>query len=1365
MAERYRLSRAGLFNFWLYDEEILEFDHGRLLLRGPNGAGKSVTMQSLLPLVLDGDKRPVRLDPFGSRDRKIEFYLLGDDQSGVQDRIGYLWMEFARGEGSQASHVTVGIGLRATRGRSSVQFWGFAITDGRRVGKDLVLYDETLYLKEGQKYPLDHAKLAEVLGPGGQVVRSQEEYQALVNRLLFGYRDIGAYEDLLNLMIQVRSPKLSKEFKPSTMYETLYSALPPVGEEELASLANMLEDLDEHAAHLEETVQHRTHAERLHRAYDRYNRVVLFQRARAAHEALKAEDEAQDNVRGAEKEFDDLARGLGELEREMCEVKADADRTEAELEALEHSEAMGIQRELDGIQRQVEFLSGEEARAREALREAEQDIERREEGLRQVEDRRAECERRMASRREALERLADAAEFAGHSVYARPEVDAVYPDDVFERWFADVDLHAERLHNAISLGQEELRARERMSDAERAMGEAAKRRDAEEANLRTAESRLEQEVEAQEDAIFRWYQGLSAIPATDDMWREALYALREYPATTYDDVMRSFRKAHEEALLEAVQREHELRAAVEHRAEEKRALEQELAEWRDRRDPEPPRSEARAASRRRRQSAGGVGAPLYMACEFRDGVDPRTQAALERALEAAGLIDAWISPSPPAVEPGEEEVWIAPRPALWGYTLADFLRPTVPEGSGLMAVDIEDALRTIVIGDEAEAGQAAVAPDGRYRIGPLAGHTDEKPQAEWIGYEARRRTKLARIEALEAAIAAAEAEIARLAADIEETRRHRTQLDEEMRAFPPEDPLRRARDDVDRARLRLEEAVLSLRRQTEAYQEARANWRDREEAWLAERSAWARLSRLEDFVEAREQLQRYRDGLHDLRRFHAEYTHLSREAAQLAEDIERDRARADAERRRSVELRQERDRLRMSAEALREQLRALGVIDLYERQRELRARREALRKRREELERRRHAFDEKIGMAKERLEQAQRALQAKEAEAECALEALAREWALGLVDGMAEDLRQPSGRQALSRLAHIVHRELRGPYGSEHEGSARHRLMEELQVVRNVLVDYAIEGTYDEALGRTIVRSVRDRNRPLTPFALWQELVRMEEEQRLYIEERERELYEEIFMRSVGRAIRDKINRAEAWVRQMNRFMSQRDTSNGFALSLEWRPRPAQDEGEMSAERLVALLRKSPELMLPQEMDDMIRHFRTRIDYARQEAESGGSFREWIYQLLDYRQWFEFRLYYRKAGMASRRELTDSQFNVLSGGEKAMAMYIPLFAAVDARLSDAREDAPRIICLDEAFAGVDDDNVRDMFALIVSLDYDFIMTSQQLWGCYDTVPSLSIVEVHRPQDADVVTLIRFRWNGQVRILIAPDEAKEAVRLP
>jgi hypothetical protein len=68
---RWVINRAGLVNFWYYDEEIFEFSNGRLLLRGSNGSGKSVTMQSFIPLLLDGNKSPERLDPFGSKARKI----------------------------------------------------------------------------------------------------------------------------------------------------------------------------------------------------------------------------------------------------------------------------------------------------------------------------------------------------------------------------------------------------------------------------------------------------------------------------------------------------------------------------------------------------------------------------------------------------------------------------------------------------------------------------------------------------------------------------------------------------------------------------------------------------------------------------------------------------------------------------------------------------------------------------------------------------------------------------------------------------------------------------------------------------------------------------------------------------------------------------------------------------------------------------------------------------------------------------------------------------------------------------------------------------------------------------------------------
>ena len=94
---KWKINRAGLFNFWYYDEEIFPFANGKLLLRGANGSGKSVTMQSFLPVLLDGKTSPDRLDPFGSRARRMEDYLLGEKGIVNRDeRTGYLFMEFKR---------------------------------------------------------------------------------------------------------------------------------------------------------------------------------------------------------------------------------------------------------------------------------------------------------------------------------------------------------------------------------------------------------------------------------------------------------------------------------------------------------------------------------------------------------------------------------------------------------------------------------------------------------------------------------------------------------------------------------------------------------------------------------------------------------------------------------------------------------------------------------------------------------------------------------------------------------------------------------------------------------------------------------------------------------------------------------------------------------------------------------------------------------------------------------------------------------------------------------------------------------------------------------------------------------------------
>jgi hypothetical protein len=44
------------------------------------------------------------------------------------------------------------------------------------------------------------------------------------------------------------------------------------------------------------------------------------------------------------------------------------------------------------------------------------------------------------------------------------------------------------------------------------------------------------------------------------------------------------------------------------------------------------------------------------------------------------------------------------------------------------------------------------------------------------------------------------------------------------------------------------------------------------------------------------------------------------------------------------------------------------------------------------------------------------------------------------------------------------------------------------------------------------------------------------------------------------------------------------------------------------------------------------------------------------------------------------------------------------------------------------------------------------------------VPRLSVVEICRPNDADFVTLFRYRWNGKRLSLLSSDEAAAALEL-
>ena len=161
MNSKWQIHRVGLVDFWYYDEEEFYFLDGRMLLRGANGSGKSVTMQSFIPLLLDGNMRPERLDPFGSRARKMENYLL-EEGDGREERTGYLYMEMKRTESD--GYLTLGIGMRARRNKK-MESWYFCITDGRRIGQDLYLYKDP-----HNKITCTRQELKNRIGDGGKVM-------------------------------------------------------------------------------------------------------------------------------------------------------------------------------------------------------------------------------------------------------------------------------------------------------------------------------------------------------------------------------------------------------------------------------------------------------------------------------------------------------------------------------------------------------------------------------------------------------------------------------------------------------------------------------------------------------------------------------------------------------------------------------------------------------------------------------------------------------------------------------------------------------------------------------------------------------------------------------------------------------------------------------------------------------------------------------------------------------------------------------------------------------------------------------------------------------------------------------------------
>jgi uncharacterized protein YPO0396 len=250
----------------------------------------------------------------------------------------------------------------------------------------------------------------------------------------------------------------------------------------------------------------------------------------------------------------------------------------------------------------------------------------------------------------------------------------------------------------------------------------------------------------------------------------------------------------------------------------------------------------------------------------------------------------------------------------------------------------------------------------------------------------------------------------------------------------------------------------------------------------------------------------------------------------------------------------------------------------------------------------------------------------------------------------------------------------------------------------------------------------------------------------MLVDAREREILETQLIGKVSAHLRELLASAEEQVRQMNIELESRPMSTGMKLRFVWQTAKDAPPGTVEArERLT----KSSEMSSATDRQMLGVFLQRQIQTARTNMEHA-IWQDALADALDYRRWHSFGVERYQDGVWKR--LSRRTHGAGSGGEKAVALTLPHFAAAAAFYRTAGPMAPRLILLDEAFAGIDADMRSKCMGLIQSFDLDFMMTSEREWGCYPTLPGLAIYQLSTRPGIDAVGLTRWVWNGSQREL-------------
>lgn len=1348
---RFIPTRAGIINLWDYRDQEYCFADGRLVLRGPNGSGKTKALEVLFPFVLDGRIEPRRLNPFAGEERTMKSNLLYRKQESA---YSYVWMEFARGDWDDPEAVTIGIGMRATRSSDKVTRWYF-VADGR-VGVDFSLIGP-------DDRPFTRKQLAEQIGTDA-IVDRPVEYRNAIDARMFGL-GTQRYDQLINLILTLRRPQLAKNLDPRGLSQALTDGLRPLDEQLILDAARSFSDMEEVGRTLEGLV----HADSATRTFVEVYRKYLAVQAKTDVDQLRTRLDAVTHASTALFAATAL-RERREAERATAETRADdADRAYEQAlgdrENLQRSSAYEGKQQLDDLADAVRRLEtsagvhGDKAlKARQTLDQRAQEAERA----------RTAVQSAAAALSRGEDELRSAAAEAG--IDWTPLSEAARADQLTTA----VRSHAEERDADVrqvrqALGLMEKAAAER-TRAERLAERARELKEAAAAEVAHAEAAVVLARTEAAGALRGWWTEHRSVyaPIEDGLFEALDTALAQ--AGSEEATVAEVLAERTEPLLDDIRnRRQEARGRAATAATQLAELTTERDRVAAQTEDAPPAFAARA-----RDAADRPGAPLWRLVRFADDVTPAAAAGIEAALHAADLLDGWVCAEPPARYDSDQ--FLVPLPAAQrpkGRTLADVL--VVEEDSDTLTVPrqaVADVLASIALhegkGDPAEA--IAVSTAGGFRQGVQLGR-HHKTDAEFIGATARARRRELRLTELAAAREAAAA--AEQAAKDEES----AATAELARIAAAAKALPRATA-VATALRAVSETAGMMRSRTEAAAQAE---RDLDQA-VAEVTAVEKKLRAAAVKHRTPRDPRELDALAAaIRHFENTGTGLLRLRTEHEREREREREGAD----RYAEAKDLAEAFAEEAEAARsgyqEQLRKLetlrealgaGAADIDQELEKARAKIEATKAAQKAARKAANEAIEAIGDAEAAYRTAHESLGTALTEVLADVKALApyaRPDLLRLL-GAPADGRWPSSDAAWSTPEQLLYRiaqagpeaepqvlpeEVAELFESLSTATASVRASEATRKSTRSAVtaalqefDAALAGSgrdyrlqWDAADGLTVVQVQDDDGlSALADFAARIDSARKDQE--LLLTDAERRILEDALLTGLAQQIYERTSDARELIAKMGAEMKQRRMSSGNTIGVHW---VLADTLSDPARAMCKLLDRDASALGADELATIRAHFASEIRAAR-AAHPERSYPEILAATLDYRTWrvFSFTLI---SADGSEDKLTVARHSALSGGEQSVSLHLPLFAAAHVMLDSADPQAPRLLALDEAFAGVDDNGRSELLGLSVQFDLDLFMTGYDLWITYPHVPGCAHYDLAHAAAENTVSATLLVWDS------------------